>query len=47
MNPNTTQVCKHGINVQAKNKCEQCARDDIAKRLAIVLSRMMTKSKCV
>jgi len=47
MKTNTTQVCKHGINVQAKNKCEQCTRDEIAQRLAIALSRMMTKIKCV
>ena len=46
MKTNTTQVCRHGILVQAENKCEQCTRAEraeIAKRLATVLAEILIK----
>jgi hypothetical protein len=43
MKTNTTQVCRHGILVQAENKCEQCTRAEIAKRLATALAEMLIK----
>jgi len=43
MTTNTAQVCKHGMLVQAENKCEQCTRAKIAQRLATALAEMLIK----
>ena len=43
MTTNTAQVCKHGMLVQAENKCKQCTRAKIAKRLATALAEMLIK----
>ena len=44
MKTNTTQ-CRHGILVQAENKCEQCTRAEIAKKLATALAEMLIKKQ--
>ena len=40
-----TNTCRHGILVQAENKCEQCTRAEIAKKLATALAEMLIKKQ--